>query len=368
MKKIYYLLAFVALAFTACQKEPLLQSSVPLSTKQALSITLQTSDYSKLSSGYPKSTFTFDNITDANTYIPKILNSEYVTAANGSTAKVTYTVSSLYFKLADSASTDVAYTLTPADYLLLPGNKYTDFSISQVLQWLPYKYPTPVNNQLALLSFTPYPATLTPPYSFLYLNGAWRQIYTITPAQYTTAGEGKYDQFTTSNTEASLVSTFGFFLKNDFTIMDTIRKNDLVFVSFGYYNSGNYQRVRPLEFDGNSFVLPYTSTGIATFVKANGAWTPEPVVAYSLTSADLTIIEAGAAGSAAAKTNLTTYGDFSNAWATADMDAAVIECLPTDIKSPQQNTLYQITFQNYNSPAPNPLNFIWDGTKWVAQQ
>jgi len=369
MKKIYYLLAFAALAFTACQKEPVLQSSVPLSTKQALTITLQASDYAKLSSGYPKTALTIDNLTDANTYIPQILNSEYVTAANGSTAKVTYTVSSLFFKVADSLLTDVAYTLTPADYMLLPGNKFPDFSISQVLQWLPYKYPTPVNNQLASLTFVPFPATLTPPYSFLYFNGAWKQAYTIQPAQYTTAGVGKFDQFTASNSESSLVSTFSFFLKNDFTIMDTIRKNDLVFVSFGYFaNSTNYQRIKPLEFDGNSFVLPYTSTGVATFVKANGAWKSEPVVAYTLTSADITLIETGAAGSAAAKTNLTSFGDFSNAWATTDMDAAVIEALLVDIKSPQTNTLYQITFPNYNSPAPDPLNFIWDGTKWVAQQ
>ncbi len=368
MKKIYYLLVFVALAFTACQKEPALQSSAPLSTKQALTITLQSSDYAKLSSGYPKTAFTIDNLADANTYIPQILNKEYVTAANGSTAKVTYTVSSLYFKVADSLLTDVSYTLTPADYLLLPGNKYPDFSISQVLQWLPYKYPAPVNNQLVSLTFVPYPSTLTPPYSFLYFNGTWKQIYTVQPAQYTSVGLGKYGQFTTSNSETSLVSTFNFFLKNDITIMDTIRKNDLVFVSFGYYNSGNYQRVKPLEFDGNNFALPYTSTGIATFVKAGNAWKPEPVVTYTLTAADLTLIEAGAAGSTAAKTNLTTYSDFNNAWATSDMDAAVIECLLVDIKSPQTNTLYQITFPNYNSPAPNPLSFIWDGAKWVAQQ
>src|ERR1700743_2499910 len=119
MKKIYYLLAFVTLAFTACQKEPALQSSVPITTKQALNITLQASDYAKLTSGYPKTTLTFDDLADANTYIPQILNSEYVTAANGSTAKVTYSVSSLYFKVKDSLLTDVTYTLTNADYLLL---------------------------------------------------------------------------------------------------------------------------------------------------------------------------------------------------------------------------------------------------------
>src|ERR1700760_933212 len=100
MKKIYHLLLFGALGLTACQKEPQLQTSThkPPTTVQALSITLQSADYSKLSSGYPKTSFSFDDLADANTYIPQILNAEYITSADGSNAAVTYTVSSLYFK------------------------------------------------------------------------------------------------------------------------------------------------------------------------------------------------------------------------------------------------------------------------------
>lgn len=374
MKKIYYLLIFGALGLTACQKEPQLQTDThtPPSTVQALDITLKSADYGKISSGYPKSTLSFDNLDDANTYIPQILNAEYVTFANGSSAAVTYTVSSLYFKPAkDSLYNDVYYSLTNSDYLLLPGNKYTDFSLSQALQWLPYQYPTPANNQLALLNFTVYPSTQTPPppYSFLYFNGSWRYIYTVQPAQYASVGLGKYDQFSSSNSESSIASTFNFFLKNDATIMDTVKKNDYIFVSFGYYaNSTDYQRVKPLQYDGNNFIVPYTTTATATFVKASGTWKPQPIVTYTLTSADITIIGNGAAGSDAAKTNLNTYGDFSNAWSTADMDAAVIECLLVDFPNPQTGTIYKVTYPNYNSAAPNPLDFIWDGSKWVAQQ
>src|ERR1700756_5261229 len=274
MKKIYYLLAFATLAFSACQKEPTLHqiTVVPvIPVKENLTITLQPADYQSLASGYPKSTMTIDDNTDAALYVPQILNKEYSNLADGSTAIVTYTQSALYFKpAADSLYSDVYYQLSNADYLLLPGNKYTDFSLAQTLAWLPYKYTSPVNNQLALINFTPYPSTLTPPppYSFLYYQGAWKQIYTIQPAQYTQAGVGKYDQFTTSNSESSLVSTFNFFLKNDLTIMDTVKKNDIIFVSFDYYASSTaYQRVKPLEYDGNNFVAPYTMPATISLTK-----------------------------------------------------------------------------------------------------
>jgi hypothetical protein len=380
MKKIYYLLAFVTLAFTACQKEPLLQNSEPVGTKQSLTITLQSSDYAKLTSGYPKTAFTFDDLADANTYIPQILSIEYLSAANGSTAKVNYTQSALYFKAADSvykvttAGTDTGkdsyYALTAADYLLLPGNKYTDFSVAQLLTWLPYKFPTAVNNTMRLISWTIYPTGTTPavPYSFLFTDGAWREIYTLQPAQYTALGVGKYDQITSAFT--NIPQTMAAVVNQDLSITDTIKKNDIVYVSYNYYVSATavYQRTQPIQWNGTSFVAPYTTPASATFIKVNGVWKPQPVVTYTLTAADLTIIEAGAAGTTAAKTNLTSYGDFSSAWATSDMNAAVTECLLVDFPTPATNTLYQVTYPNYSSTAPNPLGFMWDGTTWDPQQ
>lgn len=374
MKKTLYLFTFVAMVFTACQKQPI----VPLyTTPQAttdMSIALAASDYQLLpTTAYPYKTLTFDDDADAEYYIPTILNSKYAKLADGSTIAVTYTKSPLYFKPnADSLYADVAYTLTSADYLLLPNNKYTDFSLSQVLAWLPYKYPTPTANELKLLTFTPYPATLTPPYSFIYYSGSWRMAYTITPAQYASIGLGKYNQITTTN-DAQLHSTLGAFLKNDITITDTVKAGDIEFVSFDYYASGNaYQRVIPLEYDGNNFVAPQSSTGgPVNFIKKAGKWEfvqPLPVIAYTLTTADNTLIVNGAAGSATAKSNLGQYGDFSSSWTLSDLNAAMIEVLTADFTTPETNTIYAVTFNNYNAVAPDPLKFIWDGTKWVAQQ
>lgn len=373
MKKIYYLLAFGILAFSACQKEPALHSYMP-TEKKDLTITLQASDYAHVT-GYPKTALTIDDDADAQKYIPMILNAEYSTIDDGSTAAVTYTTSALYFKpAADSLYSDVYYTLTPSDYLLLPNNKYTDFSLAQAQAWLPYKYTSPVNNQLVLLNFTPYPATLTPPYSFIYFNSAWRLAYTVTPAQYASVGLGKYNEFTTSNTEASLVSTFNFFLKNDVTIMDTIKKGDYEFVSFNYYvsSSQDYQRVKPLQYNGTDFVAPFTGSSTVNFIKKNGSWEfvqPLPVVNYTLTKADDATIAASNFGTSALRSNLSSYGDFETSWAKADLQGAFILCLSTDITNPQTNTIYRVHYPLYSggSDIDSTLDFMWDGTKWVAQ-
>jgi hypothetical protein len=372
MKKIYYLLAFSILALSACQKEPALHSSLP-GEKKDLTITLQASDYAHVT-GYPKTTFTIDDDADAQNYIPMILNAEYSTIDDGSTAAVTYTTSALYFKqTTDTLYNQEYYSLTNADYLLLPGNKYTDFSLSQALSWLPYGFPVDTANELKLVNFTVYPATQTPPppYSYLFFQGAWKQIYTVQPAQYASVGLGKYNQFTTSNTEATLAGMFNVFLKNDITIMDTIKKGDYEFVSFNYYVSSTkvYQRVKPLQYNGIDFVVPYTGSSTVNFIKKNGKWTfvqPLPVINYTLTTADITLISGNTAYPGAA--NLAQYGDFDSDWTIAYMNQAIIQCLLVDITSPQQNTLYRVTFKNYSSPAPDPSGFTWDGAKWVPQQ
>jgi hypothetical protein len=341
--------------------------------KKSLTLTLQPADY-QLLTGYPATTFTIDNDSQAETDIPVILNSEYANLDNGSTAVVTYAKSALYFKLSDSSYNDVAYTLTSADYKLLPGNKYTDFSIAQVLQWLPYKFPTPANNELKLLTFTPYPATLTPPYSFLYTNGAWQQIYTITPAEYTELGLGKYDQFGTAN-DAKLPQYLGALLKSDITVQDTISKGDIEYVSFNYYSSSDstYQRVVPLVYDGSNYTAPMATTSTLNFIKTGGKWIfvqPLPVISYTLDAADITLIANSTVGTSSERTNLSSYGDFESSWTTPDLDAAMILVLTADFTSPKQNTNYEVTYKAYvgGSDVNTVLIFQWNGTKWVAQQ
>jgi hypothetical protein len=389
MKKIYYLMAFIALAFTACQKEPALHSILPVpanAMQQTLALTLQSTDYKELpSSNYASTSFSFKNSTDAQNGIATILNTEYPAAANKSTAAITYTQSAAPFALADSVFTDATYTLTAADYLLLPGNKFTDFTITQVLQWLPYKFPSVPNGTLKLLTWTIYPAATATspvmPYSFLYVNGAWHAIYTLQPAQYTILGVGKYDQIT-STTTTNLPQTLGALVNADITITDTIKKNDFVYVSYNYYvsSTADYQRVQALEYNGSNFVAPYSFPVTINFIKTAGIWAyvqPLPVIKYTLTTADTKTIAASGIGGAAFASvlaNLGSYNDFESAWTTAAniqyLDAAFESILTTQFPTPAINTNYEVVYNAYigGGDVPTIASFQWSGTAWVAQQ
>ena len=266
MKKIYSLIAFIAVVLTACQKQPNVSSAV---YKKDMKFTLTQSDFALLpASAYPHNTFTFDSLGDANKYIPTILNARDPQLGEGSTATITFTLTAVTPppapKLADSTFNN--YTLTKDDYLLLPGNKFTDFTAAQILSWLPYKYLTPVANQLVLLTFTYYEngVTSTVTQSFLYLNNVWKKLYTLTPAQYTAIGKGgTFNDFSSSD-DAQLPSYFNTLLKADAVVASTAKLGDVQYVSYKYFNSKNYQRVMPLIYDGTNWTTKALASTTAT--------------------------------------------------------------------------------------------------------
>jgi len=372
MKKIYYLLALLPLAFSACQKQPVVPLAAPLTKTADLTLTLAPADYQLLpSSAYPSTTLSFNSTTDADTYIPMILAAKESPRLNDkSTATVTYTLAAPSLKVADSLYSDVIYTVTSADYFAVTGNHYGDFSANDVLNFLTYKYPSPVANQLAVITYVLYTGTdNTVTNSFLYLNGSWIKIYQVTPAQYTLVGEGKYDQFTAADV-SKLPGYFNFFLKNDITIADTAKAGDVDYVSYSYYASGNYQKVLALTYDGSNWgIMSTQATG--SFLKTNGAWAavlPVPTITHTITSADVTLIANSTVGTSGERSNLGKYGDFSN-WPTADLDAAFILVLTTDYPNPVAGDNYNVVYLNYTGGAdvPTTLTFQWSGTAWVAK-
>src|ERR1700761_4670259 len=92
MKKIYYLLALVAVGFTACQKQPIVGLGGSGSSEvKALNITLASADYATLGKTvYAYNTKNFASDADAKQYIPTILNTQYPQLSNGSTANITF--------------------------------------------------------------------------------------------------------------------------------------------------------------------------------------------------------------------------------------------------------------------------------------
>jgi hypothetical protein len=371
MKKIYYLLALLLpLAFTACQKQPNL---VPATITQTMNLTLATSDYQLLpSADYPHTSLSFNSFTDANTFIPVILNARDPQLGNGSTANVTFNMGTPTVKVADSLYKDLTYTVTSADYTAITGNNYGDFEASDVLKFLVYKYPTPAPNQLAILTYVLYTGTdNTVTNSFLYLNGAWMKIYQVSNAQYASVGEGKYDELTSTDL-SNLPGYFNFFLKNDVTIMDTAKAKDVEYISYNYYASKDYQKVMALTFDGTNWgniSVPVT----LPFVKSGGTWIKDPTVYYTLTTADTQLIgnpngtNNQTIGTAAERANLYKYGDFSG-WSATDLDNALILVLTTDFPNPKVNINYKVTYLNYTgTDVPTVVTFQYNGTAWKVQ-
>ena len=371
MKKIYHLFAFAALAIALTACHPLDKTYKQLDNlpvpKQSITYTLATADFAHLdTSVYAHYTHSFTTTADAKQYIPVILNSIYPDVSSGSNANVAFT---MQLKLADSVYKDIAYTLTNDDYLLLPGNKYPDFSISQVINWLPYKYPAPADNQLAVLTYTTYPANATPqpPYSFLYTGGVWQQIYMLTPAQYALVGHGTYNQFASAD-DANIPAYLNGILKADVGLAATAKIGDVKYVSFNYYSSTKVtsQRVLTLIHNGTNWTLNGNAT--LGFIKNNSGWVPDPTVYYTLSSADTKLIAGSTFGTDAQRANLKQYGDFSG-WATADIQSGIIVVLTADFKTPTPNVDYKVTYSNYTGGAdvPTVLTFQYNGTAWVTK-
>ncbi|NOW94199.1 hypothetical protein [Mucilaginibacter sp. SG564] len=378
MKKIYSLIAFIAVVLTACQKQPNIS---PATYTKAMSLTLAQADYKLLdTSKYPSKSYNFKSIADANTYIPQILNAKEPQLGNGSTAIVTFTLAPLSIVLADSTNANTAYTLTKDDYTLLPGNKFTDFSTAQILSWLPYKYTSPVANQLAVLSYTYFESGATPSSgvpatdAFLYLNGAWQKIYRVSAAQYASVGRGNNNWFIASdlgnNTIPSYINTF---LKADPLVSTTVKKGDVKYVNYRYLTT--YQKVIALTYDGANWVINATQS-TASFLKNNGAWIPDPTVYLTLSSADYTFIGTTTAGTAAARANVAQYKDFNISastdatyWSDTDLNNAFIALLANKYTSPIKDQIFNVTYAVYKFGAISNATktFTYNGSAFVIK-
>src|SRR6185312_4202702 len=233
MKKIFYLALLAAIMFTACQKQPVIGPGKANNAyvKTGMQLTLAQSDYQLLdTSDYPHFTYSFDNLTDANLYVPKILNLKEPQLSNGSTATITFAYGPHVF-VADSLYKNLTYTVTADDYTAA-GSTFGDFTPAEALSFVQSKYTTPQPQQLVVLTYVLYTGTdNTVTQSFLYINGAWKQIYQISNAQYASVGDGKFNEFTTADLP-KLAGYFNFFLKNDVAVAGSAKAGDVQYVSY----------------------------------------------------------------------------------------------------------------------------------------
>lgn len=394
MKKIHYVLALaVVVAFSACNPldktyKQLGDLPTPAAPAVSADLTLSPADYALAPKGsFANKNSSFKSTDSAKLQVPVILAAKYPTYGEKSKIVVTYATAPLTIKLADSAYNNVAYTaVNPTDYTnssSVTGTFYKDWSAAQVLLFLTYKYPNPVANQLVLLTYQYYESGVTPSSgvtttdSFLYLNGAWIKIYTITAAQYAAAGRGNYGNFT-SGDMPNLPAIFNGLLKADITVAANAKAGDVKYVSYKYYASGNYQRVLPLTFDGTNWVSTPVAAAPLSFIKTDGTWVADNTVNYKLILDDYAYIgDHGPAGSAAAKNNIKSYPDFniSNStdptyWSSDDIKASILFWITYKYSSTAvANQKFNITYTVYNKGVTSDVTvaYVYDGTTFKLQ-
>ncbi len=404
MKKGNYLVATAAIAMAFASCKPLDKTYATLDgapAAKSITYTVQATDYTNTSIFASGSTINkqkgFLTTDDATANIPTLLNFKYYDAPNGSTAKITFTPLSKTLVQTDSVYADLKYTLAnKADYLLYPNNTNADFSLAQLLTWLPYKFgpptPAPKTNEQHLLTWIFYPtiATTNPQIypglyinsavsgtttttnatgSFAFIGGAWIQCYYITPAQYAAVGRGQFNEFTNTD-DANIPSFINGILKADASINAAAKTGAMQYVSFYYYNAAKLasQRIMPMVFNGTDWVpTSYTQA----YLKSNGKWIPDPTVYYQLNKNDTgAMAKDTGIGTDALRTNLGTYGDFESGWTTSDIVKGIIkDVLPVAFPSPKVGINYVITYLVYSGgDKPTTATFTYNGTTWTQVQ
>ncbi|MFD2871653.1 hypothetical protein ACFS5N_04170 [Mucilaginibacter ximonensis] len=394
MKKIHYLLAAAAMVLvSACN--PLDKTykqigDLPAPTASAVtaSITLTAADYALAPKGsYAVKGLSFKSIDSAKLQIPTILAAKYPTYGNGSSILVTYANAPTTIKLADSVYSNVAYTVVnPTDYVAassVTGTTFKDYNDAQVLLFLQYKYPNPVANQLSVLTYQYFQSGVTPSSgvtttdSFIYLNGVWTKIYTVSAAQYASVGHSTYNQFVVGDAPATIVGYINIFLKNDPKIAPTAKYGDVQYVSYNYYTSSTKvtsQRVQAVTFDGTNWVTTALPTTPLSFVKTNGVWVADNTVTLKLATADYKFIAAiPGVASDAAMANLNSFGNFNiqggtTSWTDAQINNGIIALLKSKYPAAAVNQKFVVTYAAYNgSNITVTKTFVYDGTTFKVQ-
>jgi hypothetical protein len=367
MKRIYYFLALLAVTFASC--DPLSQTYKSLDAKPTLkSLTVAT-------------TTPYASIDAANAGIPGFLNSRYSDYPDSSTAVVTFPLSSGFSYVADNLLAHNAVTLATSDYTF-PGNTNPYLTDAAAIAYLSYKYPSAVNNQMVVLTYmysltnvTPATGVLTTD-SFIYSQGTWSKIYTVSPAQYTSAGRGANNYFLTTDL-TNIPSYLNTFLRNDPAVIATAKTGDVIYVSYKYNTTA--QVVLPLTFDGTNWNAKLN----LNFIKLQGTWVPDPTVyvilpviknseVYTWLSNNTTI------GSSGARSNVASFGDFntstaasSTTWTDSEIEQAMAAILLHKIPAGVIGAPYKITY--YVFPGANPVipqtkTYKFNGTAYVIQK
>jgi hypothetical protein len=388
MKKIYYLLAFVAgiTALSACNPldktyKELGDLPSPTAPATSVTLTLAAADYGLLPTGnYAKTAFYFKTLEDAKTFVPTILAAKYPTYGDKSTALITYATAPLVAKAVDSVFANVAYTLAPADYTLNGGTTtFTNFSATQIITWLGIKYPGAAENKLAVITFNFFDqgATTTVTQSFMVMGGVWTKLYHVTAAQYNSIGKGGTNNDFAAADAPLIPSYLNALLKDDPTVSVPAKTGDIKYVSYKYYAGGavpnTFQRVAVLTYNGTNWTTTSASASLV-YAKTNGVWVADNTVNYVLTPADHVVISGLTFGSDAARANLASFKSVdlrptsATKWTADEIANGVAAFAKIKYPAAEQNQIFNLSYYGYTGTyAYVVVKLKYVGTAFVIQ-
>ncbi|UII22773.1 choice-of-anchor J domain-containing protein [Fulvivirga ligni] len=192
-------------------------------------------------------------------------------------------------------------------------------------------------------------------YTYNAESGKWSMVdqdavYYLNSDDYDAMGApGAYDNFSSSTPADSYIPTF---LTQKYPYA---QEEQEIVVVYKYYSSSS----GGLQTRGNVYTfLEGSWSGYASeieaelqFGKENGVWVPDNTIRYTFTTDDFSAVaENEELGTAAARDNLATYGNFSTYnWTLAEIDEAVGFILKKNFPNSEVGQKYLVSFDSYPS-------------------
>lgn len=349
LKKI--VLVGLPLAFFACEPMEDVYDELDIDNvvvQKNVVVTLSSSDYNMVDNDY------FTSVEEAAENIPTFLDSKYGHLDDGSSVEVTYNQLVFDFSSGNEVASVEQYEVTAADYKETTGNDYGNFdNLEDIVGFLDNKFGDLEEFSIVILDYLYYAngSTNNKLDAFYKVGDSWKNnTYLVTPEDYEATGNGRYDNFTGADDD-KLAGYFNHFLGNIVTLQPSV--GDVMHVVYYYFSGSAAYQIMTMAYDGSKwYEVTETITRPETikFAKKAGIWEPDISIAYTLTAADYTwIADNSTAGSAGARGNLKSYGNFAASyWPRPDLIDAFSQLLNERFPNVEVGQRYQLTYLVYS--------------------
>lgn len=293
MKKIFFVFAIVAMAFTSCNPLEDVYSEVDAQENVIVgdaNITLTDDNYTDAveDGGFGLSFPNFGSVNEAKTMVPAFLTNLYPVWGKSSSANVTFK----YYNKVNTYSRNVEKVST-ADYEAIEGAGATSFnSSSDIYKYLDLKYPAAADGDFYSVSHKLTRSGVTNTIVDGFVRdanaGRWNRIVGFTTDQYNAMGES-YPNFSNHDEAAEKIPA----ALSDRFKFDNKSAGDIEAVMYELYKGGGVTKsyVNNYIFDGSTW-SKYNNVLSETikFGHDGSVWVPDNTIKYTLTGADYALV------------------------------------------------------------------------------